>query len=158
VENYSHASRVSSTAFLRQGRPNNLFKREYPGIIKPGFYTKPLVPCTNTAEIPTAEKHHLKLIYKDMVVGLFTSSPRNQKTGEVYHFISKEKIDGTICPMFNQDGSQNDDGQYLAIFKEPRLPNDPTLIGIKSAYQPYCDRHEDVIVMLSYSSASKSFY
>jgi hypothetical protein len=145
-----NAPKINSTTFLRR-HPNcqsSFFKRDYPGIVKPAFYKEPLCPGTNLKEILQAEKNHLKLYKDGLLVGLFTSSPKNKKTGELYHFISKEKIDGTVCPQFNADGSQNDEGQYLAIFKYPRMSNDPNLIGIKSAYQAYCDRHEDVILML----------
>jgi hypothetical protein len=144
----STVARINSTQFLRQSVSNLPIKRDYPGIIKPAFYKEPLCPGTNLKDVLQAEKNHLKLYKDGLVVGLFTSSPRNKDTGELYHFISKEKIDGTVCPMFNPDGSQNDEGQYLAIFKEPRLPNHPDLIGIKTAYHSYCDENEAIIVML----------
>jgi hypothetical protein len=145
-----NAPKINSTTFLRR-HPNcqsSFFKRDYPGVYKPGFYTSHVVPGSNLKELPEHEKHHLKIVKDGLIVGVLTSSPRNKKTGELYHFLSKERFDGTTPPQFNADGSQNDDGQYLAIFKEPLLVNDPRLLGVDTAKQWFLDKNEELITML----------
>jgi hypothetical protein len=132
--------KIHPTIFLRNtGQPLNINNYKENRYIHNWYYKEKMLNATQV------EKTHLKVVIDGKIVGFLTSSSYNNKTGEKYHFISKEKHDGSILPDTNSDGSPNTEGQYFSILKTPLIIEDLNTVKQDKTKNFYLEKHEKKI-------------